>query len=43
MGGFASLRDVVAFPKNARAICPLTEAPSPVAPSQLTELGIGLT
>lgn len=42
MGGFASLRDVVAFPKNARAICPLTDAPSHVAPNQLKELGIGL-
>ena len=36
-----SLRDVIAFPKNARAICPLTGAPSPVTDAQLAELGIG--
>ncbi|MFQ5425280.1 MAG: amino acid--tRNA ligase-related protein, partial [Phycisphaerae bacterium] len=42
LGGFASLRDVIAFPKNARAICPLTDAPSQVAPEQLKELGIRL-
>ena len=35
-----SLRDVIAFPKNARAICPLTGAPSPVTDAQLAELGI---
>ncbi|MDY6881581.1 MAG: aspartate--tRNA ligase [Desulfatiglans sp.] len=38
-----SIRDVIAFPKNRRAICPLTEAPSSVDPSQLDELGLALS
>ncbi len=33
-----SLRDVIAFPKTQRAVCPLTDAPSEVAPAQLDEL-----
>ena len=33
-----SLRDVVAFPKTQRAVCPLTNAPGPVAQKQLDEL-----
>ena len=36
--GSESIRDVIAFPKTQRATCPLTEAPSPVARKQLTEL-----
>jgi aspartyl-tRNA synthetase len=35
-----SIRDVIAFPKNASARCPLTEAPSPVENKQLDELHI---
>jgi len=42
MGGYQSLRDVIAFPKNARAICPLTDAPGPVDDEQLKELGINV-
>jgi aspartyl-tRNA synthetase len=38
--GLSSIRDTLAFPKTARAQCLLTEAPSPVAPEQLAELGI---
>lgn len=38
--GTQSLREVIAFPKTARATCLLTDAPSPVAPIQLDELGI---
>jgi len=35
-----SLREVIAFPKNASARCPLTNAPSPVDEKQLNELHI---
>lgn len=35
-----SLRDVIAFPKNASSRCPLTEAPTPVDQKQLDELNI---
>ncbi|UCG16518.1 MAG: aspartate--tRNA ligase [Phycisphaerales bacterium] len=37
-----SLRDVIAYPKTQRAVCPLTGAPGPVATGQLEELGIDL-
>jgi len=40
LAGEASLRDVIAFPKTATGACPLTEAPMPVAPGQLHELGL---
>lgn len=35
-----SIRDVIAFPKTQKAICPLTSAPSVVTDDQLKELGI---
>ncbi len=35
-----SLREVVAFPKTQRAICPLTNAPGSVAKEQLDELSL---
>lgn len=40
MLGLDSIRDVIAFPKTQRAICPLTDSPSTVNPRQLKELGI---
>jgi aspartyl-tRNA synthetase len=40
LGGYSSIRDVIAFPKNARAICPLTDAPGEVAEKQVKELGL---
>ncbi len=40
LAGADSIREVIAFPKTQRAVCPLTEAPAPVAPEQLRELGI---
>jgi len=40
MGGFNSIRDVIAFPKTQRAQCLLTAAPAPVSDRQLAELSI---
>ncbi len=42
LAGASSIRDVIAFPKNQKASCLLTEAPSPVDSKQLRELGIRL-
>jgi aspartyl-tRNA synthetase len=36
----SSIREVIAFPKNRSAYCPLTQAPDLVAPDQLAELGL---
>ena len=38
--GAPSIREVIAFPKNRSAFCPLTGAPAPVAQQQLAELGL---
>ena len=35
-----NIRDVIAFPKNASAICPMSEAPNLVSEKQLKELSI---
>lgn len=37
-----SIRDVIAFPKNQNAICPLTSAPAMADEKALEELGIKL-
>lgn len=42
LAGQSSLRDVIAFPKIRDASCPMTQAPSTVDASQLTDLGIAL-
>ncbi|MDD5434578.1 MAG: aspartate--tRNA ligase, partial [Nitrospira sp.] len=36
--GAESIRDVIAFPKTQKGICPMTDAPSPVERKQLREL-----
>ena len=38
--GCESIRDVIAFPKTASGLDPLTGAPAPVDPAQLRELGV---
>jgi aspartyl-tRNA synthetase len=38
--GTSSIREVIAFPKNRSAFCPLTQSPSEVAHDQLDELGL---
>lgn len=40
MCGSDTIRDVIAFPKTQKGICPLTDAPSVVDERQLKELGI---
>src|SRR5262245_43666976 len=40
LAGADSIREVIAFPKTQRATDPLTEAPTPVDPTQLRDLGI---
>jgi len=42
LAGLDSIRDVIAFPKTQKAICPLTNAPSKVSEQQLKELHIKL-
>lgn len=37
-----NIRDVIAFPKNLSATCPMTNAPMPVDQAQLDDLGIEL-
>jgi aspartyl-tRNA synthetase len=38
----SSLREVIAYPKTQRAVCPLTGAPAPVSQKQLDELFLAL-
>jgi len=40
LAGQESIREVIAFPKTQKGTCPLTDAPAPVDPKQLRELGI---
>lgn len=40
LSGTENIKDVIAFPKNQNAFCPMTEAPNVVDNKQLTELGI---
>ncbi len=40
LAGRETIRDVIAFPKTASGMDPLTGAPAPVDPAQLRELGL---
>ncbi len=40
--GTDNIRDVIAFPKIAGGLDPLTDAPTPVEPRQLSDLGLAL-
>ena len=42
LAGEESIREVIAFPKTAQAVCPLTQSPNKVDAQQLTDLGITL-
>lgn len=40
LGGTDNIRDVIAFPKNLAAVCPMSGAPTNVTQEQLDDLGI---
>jgi len=40
LGGFDSIRDVIAFPKSGGGVDPLTDAPAPISAQQRNETGV---
>lgn len=40
LGGFSSIRDVIAFPKSGGGVDPLTDAPAAITPAQRKEAGL---
>ena len=40
LAGTNNIKDVIAFPKNQSAVCPMTNAPAPADSAQLEELSI---
>ncbi len=40
LGGYESIRDVIAFPKSGGGYDPLTDAPAPITPEQRREAGV---
>lgn len=43
LGKTENIKDIIAFPKNQSAVCPMTNAPDSVAALQLEELGIQIS
>ena len=43
LSGTDNIRDVIAYPKNLNAVCPMSNAPSTVDEQQLIDLGISIT
>ena len=43
LGGTDNIRDVIAFPKNLAAVCPMSGAPNFVDEDQLKDLGLAVT
>lgn len=43
LGGTDNIRDVIAFPKNLAAVCPMSGAPNIVDEDQLNDLGLAVT
>ena len=43
LAGTDNIRDVIAFPKNLSAVCPMSQAPGVVDEQQLKDLGIAIT
>ncbi len=43
LGGYPSIRDVIAFPKTSSGADPMSGAPTEVAPRQLKEVGLRLS
>ncbi|MEG2291488.1 MAG: aspartate--tRNA ligase, partial [Clostridium sp.] len=42
LAGTDNIKDVITFPKNQNAYCPMSEAPNVVDDKQLRELGVGI-
>jgi aspartyl-tRNA synthetase len=40
LGGYSSIREVIAFPKSGGGYDPLTGAPAPITPQQRKEAGV---
>ena len=40
LAGAENIREVIAFPKNQNAVCPMTNAPTTAEDDQLKELSI---
>lgn len=43
LAGTENIKDVIAFPKNQNAFCPMTEAPNVTDDRQLRDLGLNIT